>query len=172
MVTSAPTACSLHGLTSLSQQASIHHSTARQILLFKYYHVLEVANKLKVDALTDNLQRRYYIMTTYDSWGASGWNIQADNIKKVYKYLAADHPLRAAIVDIIARAWHLKTFNWSTYKEIEKFTFEVEEFWQDFQEQMAEIGQGHHQSLLLHDDRLRQTVLRSFNRWMARSFDG
>lgn len=100
--------------------------------LFKYHHLLEIADKLKITPILENLGPRYNTMLSYKK--NSKWNIQSEDVYRVYRELPAGHELRVAIVKGVALAWYHNDLGGTKRKEIEKITWEVPELWADLNE--------------------------------------
>lgn len=100
--------------------------------LFKYYHILEIAEKLKITPILDNLRPRYNAMLRYQK--DSKWNIQSEDVYRVYRELPAGHILRLAIVKGVALAWYYNDLGGGKRKKIEEITWEIPELWADLNE--------------------------------------
>lgn len=98
--------------------------------LTKYYGVLQIAKKLAITPLVDDLQYRFDTMIIYVP---GSWNIDPADVRKVYEELKAGHELREKIADGIAKAWLRQDLR-RKGTEIYRLTFEFEEFWADLQQ--------------------------------------
>ncbi|KAK5099063.1 hypothetical protein LTR70_001213 [Exophiala xenobiotica] len=67
--------------------------------LYLYYHLIEIAKKLRITHILDTIPGRYQYMLR------SPPSFQSDDIKKVYKNLKQGHPLRVTIANGIADSW-------------------------------------------------------------------
>ncbi|KAK5937462.1 hypothetical protein PMZ80_010080 [Knufia obscura] len=103
------------------------------IPLWKYHHVLDIARKLIITPLINDLQSRLNKMLQ------SPWAIQADDITKVYQTLGKDHPLRQAITNGLAPAWP-KLYGKNKDKMYKlAWDKEIPEFWADLEARWAEM---------------------------------
>lgn len=91
--------------------------------LYKYYHLLEIVKMLGIAPLVANITHRYTSLTTYES--GQKFKIDPDDVAKCYEVgLAAAHPLRKELVDIVALAWKENNL-WKKKKEV------FEAMWKD-----------------------------------------
>ncbi|KAK5952818.1 hypothetical protein OHC33_005937 [Knufia fluminis] len=105
--------------------------------LSRYFHILDIAEKLRIEPITRNLGLRFERMITYVP--GQRWNVQSEDVRCVYGECAVGHTLRVRLVENVARAWVSGGFGTKRREEIESLGWEIEEFWEELMEKVEEF---------------------------------
>lgn len=110
--------------------------------LTNYWNILDIADKLRIDAITSQLKPRFDNMITWVQ--GKNWNLQIADIRHVYEMpcISKDHPLRKELVKNLARAWLADDLKGKKGKAVEELTWEIKEFWTELERAMQmDVGE-------------------------------